>query len=73
MCTVDIGVLGSRWVNGSDGYPFSFPDFETSHVCRNYEEIRVWAKENKIRPSKDLPDDYLELPEDEVEILDLPL
>lgn len=58
MCTMDIGVFGAVWVNATAPHPFV--DFNTMHVCRNFEEIRSWAERNQI-PS-DVPEDYLERP-----------
>ena len=54
MCTVDISVLGVVWVNKSN--PVSFTDFNTKHVCRNFEQIRAWAEEHQLPL---LPRDYL--------------
>jgi hypothetical protein len=69
MCTVDIGVLGSRWVNSKDG-PFAFPDFNTDHVCKNYDAIRAWAETSQIPPDNESPEDFMAPPGPEVEILD---
>lgn len=66
MCTVDIGVLGSIWFNRTDPQPF--PDFNTKHVCRNFDEIREWAEQNQIR--EDVPEDYMELPGEDVRVWD---
>jgi hypothetical protein len=58
MCTMDIGVFGSVWVNATS--PNTFVDFNTKHVCRNFEAIRSWAERNQI--PEDAPEDYLEIP-----------
>ncbi|KAK3936120.1 hypothetical protein QBC46DRAFT_420336 [Diplogelasinospora grovesii] len=68
MCTVDIGALGSVWINSTDG-PYPFPDFRTNHICRNYEEIRAWAEMSQIPPDEELPEDFMEVPGPGVEIL----
>jgi hypothetical protein len=69
MCTMDIGVFGSVWVNATSPHPFV--DFNTKHVCRNFEAIRSWAERNQI--PEDGPEDYLEIPVagDGVKIWDL--
>jgi len=55
-CSLDIGVFGSVWVNRTDPHPFV--DFNTKHVCRNFDEIRAWAEKNQIEYP--LPSDYWE-------------
>ena len=59
MCTVDIGVLGQVWWNKDT--PTAFPDFNTQHKCRNFDQIRQWAEEHQA--PLDLPPDYLEPPD----------
>jgi hypothetical protein len=67
MCSMDIGVFGSYWVqNGTHLRPFV--DFNTKHVCRNFEAIRDWAKVRQIR--EDSPADLMEEPGEDVKILD---
>lgn len=58
MCTVDIGVFGSVWVNATS--PHTFVDFNTKHVCRDFETIRKWAEERQI--SEDVPGDFFDVP-----------
>ncbi|KAF2159758.1 hypothetical protein M409DRAFT_37860 [Zasmidium cellare ATCC 36951] len=61
MCTVDIGVLGQVWYkNEGDEYPKAFVDFNTNHVCRNYDDIRKWAEDRQL--PDDVPEDYLQPP-----------
>jgi len=55
MCSVDIGVFGSVWVNRTDPHPFT--DFKTKHVCRNFEDVREWAEKNQMY-DENLPDDF---------------
>lgn len=66
MCSMDIGVFGSVWVDETD--PVPFVDFNTKHVCRNFEAIREWARDNQI--SEQLPKDWLELPGEGVKVWD---
>jgi hypothetical protein len=58
MCTVDIGVLGQVWTYPET--PQAFVDFNTRHMCRNFEEVRRWAEERQI--SEQVPPDYLQPP-----------
>jgi hypothetical protein len=46
MCNVDTGVLGQVWYDKKD--PNAFPDFNTKHTCKNYEDIRKWAKSLQV-------------------------
>lgn len=46
MCNVDTGVLGQVWY-GPD-HPEAFPDFNTKHTCKNYEDIRIWAEKYQV-------------------------
>jgi hypothetical protein len=59
MCTVDIGVLGQVWWNPPT--PSAYVDFNTKHMCRNFEAVRQWAEEHQM-PEK-VPVDYLQPPE----------
>ena len=62
MCSVDIGVLGQVWFQPQgEQYPEAFVDFNTNHVCRNFEEIRRWAEERQI--AEEVPVDFLQPPE----------
>ena len=44
MCTADYGVLGQWWVK--DVGPFV--DFNTKHKCKNFDDIREWAKRHQV-------------------------
>ena len=67
MCSVDIGVFGAVWVqNGT--HRRSFVDFNTKHVCRNFDAIRDWAAERQI--PEVVPGGFLEQPGEGVTILD---
>lgn len=59
MCTVDVGVLGQLWWDRS--YAKAFPDFNTKHICRDFERIRQWAEEHQA--PVDVPADYLQPPQ----------
>ena len=55
MCTVDVAVLGQVWWNKEE--PRAYPDFNTEHKCRNFDDVRKWAEEHQA--PKDVPADYL--------------
>jgi hypothetical protein len=55
MCTIDTGVLGQVWWNKEA--PTAFPDFNTRHMCRNFEGVRMWAFEGQA--PVDVPRDWL--------------
>ncbi|KNB04823.1 hypothetical protein FOXG_06833 [Fusarium oxysporum f. sp. lycopersici 4287] len=42
--------------------PNAFPDFNTRHVCKNYNDVREWAEKLQAPPTSEIPDDYLLLP-----------
>ncbi|CAM1510541.1 Fc.00g008760.m01.CDS01 [Cosmosporella sp. VM-42] len=66
MCNVDTGVLGQVWVASDDpNDPIAFPDFNTRHVCKNYEDVRDWAVKLQAPPNEETPDDFLKLPSKE--------
>ncbi|KAL4981978.1 hypothetical protein BDW68DRAFT_182986 [Aspergillus falconensis] len=46
MCTIDVGVLGQIWIHPENPRPFV--DFNTEHVCRNFEDIRAWAESHQL-------------------------
>ena len=58
MCTVDVGVLGQVWWDKEQ--PKAYPDFNTKHKCRKFDEIRRWAE--KHQAPADVPFDYLMTP-----------
>ena len=61
QCTVDVGVMGQVWYQPSPGQkPQPFVDFNTKHMCRNFEDIRRWAFEHQIQ--EPVPFDFLEPP-----------
>jgi hypothetical protein len=67
MCTVDIGVFGSVWVNKTSPHPFV--DFNTKHVCRNFGQVREWAENNQM--DEYVPVDFWELPGEDVHVWDV--
>jgi hypothetical protein len=46
MCNVDTGVLGQVWVDPEK--PNAFPDFNTRHMCKDYDAVRRWAKDLQV-------------------------
>ena len=48
MCNPDTGVLGQVWFDQDS--PTAFPDFNTKHKCKNFDDISRWAVENQVRP-----------------------
>ncbi|KAK5108716.1 hypothetical protein LTR62_007863 [Meristemomyces frigidus] len=62
MCSVDIGVMGQVWFQPAlAANPEAYVDFNTEHVCRNFEDIRDWAE--KHQGPAEIPADYLEPPQ----------
>jgi hypothetical protein len=65
MCNVDTGVLGQVWTRQSNTkYPQAFPDFNTQHICKNYDAVRVWAKAHQVPPNGELPVGYVAPPKE---------
>jgi hypothetical protein len=63
MCSVDVGVLGQVWFQpGSAEEPEAYVDFNTEHVCRNFEAVRAWAEQHQIPAT--VPSDFLEPPKE---------
>jgi len=60
MCTVDIGVLGQVWIHPEN--PEAYVDFNTRHMCRDFEAIRRWAEERQMEVN--VPGDFLEPPKE---------
>ncbi|KAF1912993.1 hypothetical protein BDU57DRAFT_589758 [Ampelomyces quisqualis] len=50
MCMADVNVFTFHPVEGGEGYR---PDYESAHVCRNFEGIRKWAVEHAV-PDQDV-------------------
>lgn len=70
MCNVDTGLLGQVWVYPDE--PMAFPVFNTQHVCKNYDDVREWARKLQAPPLGQTPRDYLELPDEHSILADIP-
>lgn len=70
MCTVDVGLLGQVWWNRGPEGPYPFVDFNTVHVCRNFDDIRRWAEERQLGGEE--PRDFLVRPEVEDVLWEIP-
>lgn len=46
MCNADTGVLGQVWYDKN--HPQAFPDFQTTHKCKNFEAIRAWGEMRQV-------------------------
>ncbi|KAG4257535.1 hypothetical protein FPRO03_13908 [Fusarium proliferatum] len=65
MCHAETGVLGQLWVRQSNNKsPQAFPDFNTRHICKDYEKIRKWAKKHQVPPNQEIPTGYVAAPEE---------
>jgi Mycotoxin biosynthesis protein UstYa len=60
MCSMDIGVFGSVWVQNKAQGLHTFVDFNTQHTCRDFEAIRSWAEKHQL--SEHAPKDLLQAP-----------
>ncbi|KAM3418223.1 hypothetical protein BST61_g4225 [Cercospora zeina] len=61
MCQIDVGVLGQVWWQPKDSpMPEAFVDFNTKHVCKNFDAVRQWAEERQM--PIETPDDFLAPP-----------
>jgi len=45
MCDADVGLIPMYWVKHHD-HPW--PDFNTVHQCRNFDDVLQWAIENQV-------------------------
>ena len=45
MCLSDVNVFTFHKQPGKEGY---WPDYESHHVCRNFEKIKDWANANAM-------------------------
>lgn len=66
MCSMDVGVFGSVWVENESQGLHSFVNFNTKHTCRDFKAIRRWAEEHQM--SEDAPHDFLEPPHEGTKI-----
>ncbi|KAL4805647.1 hypothetical protein BDV18DRAFT_165544 [Aspergillus unguis] len=65
MCTIDTGVMGQVWVHPD--HPEPFVDFNTQHMCKNFEDVRAWAEKNQLPENP--PGDFL-MPPDKTSVLE---
>ena len=45
MCDADVGLMPMYWVQNHD-HPW--PDFSTTHKCRNFDAILDWVDKNQV-------------------------
>jgi hypothetical protein len=45
MCFSDVNVFTFHPVEGKKGY---WPDYESKHMCRNFDKIKKWANDNAV-------------------------
>lgn len=62
MCTVDMGAMGQVWVHDTADVHSARPfvDFNTLHMCRDFEAVRSWAEAHQI--DADVPHGFIEPP-----------
>ena len=65
MCDADVGIITYNWVKDHDLY---YPNFNTVHKCRNFEDIYDWA----IAHQAHAPNGGLVIKPDDAEELELP-
>ncbi|POS71687.1 hypothetical protein DHEL01_v209921 [Diaporthe helianthi] len=63
MCSPETGVLGQVWYDQEN--PSAFPDFNTKHKCKNFDDISKWAVDHQEPVPESLPDDYMKEPRPE--------
>jgi hypothetical protein len=56
MCTGDTTAVTANYVAGHRN---PYPDFSTTHVCRNFERLLEWAEENERMVIHRLPDNVV--------------
>ena len=47
MCDGDVGLITLNWVTVRKE---PWPDFNTKHTCRNFENIQQWAHDKTAQP-----------------------
>ncbi|KAF9554912.1 hypothetical protein CPC08DRAFT_712486 [Agrocybe pediades] len=65
MCNADVGIISYDWIAG---YELPFPDFNTYHKCRNFDNILEWASEHRVH----LPPSHIRRLGNEVDLLEEP-
>jgi hypothetical protein len=58
MCTTDTAVLGQVWWNPEE--PQAYTDFNTRHICRNFDDVRAWAEKQQL-PQKVSTDAFVKM------------
>lgn len=54
MCNVDTGVLGQVWTVDNSGKELqAFPDFNSKHTCKNFEDMKEWSRKLMVRAQCD--------------------
>ena len=46
MCDADVGLIPMYWVKRHD-HPY--PDFSTTHKCRDFAAVWDWARDNQVQ------------------------
>lgn len=46
MCDADVGVFNYNWVKGRSR---PYPNFNTMHKCRNFDDVLTWAKSHQAK------------------------
>ena len=63
MCDADVGLMPMYWVKKHD-HPW--PDFSTTHKCRNFDDVLDWVDKNQVIVPENFkiqkPPDAFELP-----------
>lgn len=53
MCHADVGLMTSHWVKD---YPRPYPNFNTWHKCRNFDDVMAYAYARQV--TRPLPQKY---------------
>ena len=46
MCNADVGIISFHWVKG---YKRPYPDFNTWHQCRDFDQVLKWTQDHRLR------------------------
>ena len=46
MCNADVGMISHHWIKD---YPRPYPNFNTWHQCRNFEQVLEWTQGHQLR------------------------
>jgi len=61
MCVADVGVISYDWVSG---WEVPFPDFNTWHKCRNFDDILDWTTAHRVH----IPTGHMKRIGDEIDL-----